>query len=387
MPGDLPVYNLGLLGVNVVKTPHHLEDGALRVAQNAELKTSGGRKGIGKRKGIAVFSDDLGAAILAIANITLLPEVPTDPDTGDLQQLGDFGPGALLTMRAKGYLTAATTSVANNTETSVSFDAEDYDVGNLHDTLTNPSRFTIPAGGDGYYAIVAQAKWATDADGVRSTRIYKNGALQAQQDQAAGTTDFTTCQASTVLPLVATDYIEMKVFHTAGAALNLQGSDATETNLVIIRILGTAIAVLPRCLAVRTTNQSIANGAATAVQFDGEAFDTHTMHDNSTNNSRITVPTQQDGLYLVVGEYAWASTLVGPYQIILRKNGATTLATLRGSGLNDGTQDATGQITVLTTLVAGDYMELVVSQFAVGGGAHDIIGSSFATTLQMARIG
>lgn len=383
----LPVFNLGILGVNVVKSPLALLDGELQRAQNAEPGSVRSRKGLRKRRGIALWSDDLGASVIALANITLIAERPRDPDTGDLQDNGDFGPGALLTMRAKIYPSAATTAVSNNTETTVSFDSEDYDVGALHESVTHPSRLTIPAGGDGFYLVTAQAKWATDADGVRSTRIYKNGALYAQQDEAAGSTDFTTCGVAALVNLVATDYVEMKVFHVAGGSLNLIGSSATATSLSAIRLLSTTIATLPRCKAILSANQTISNGAATAILFDTEDFDTHTMHDNTSNKSRITIPANQAGLYQVIGQYAWAATLVGPFRVIIRKNGTDEIACVRGSGLNDSTQDATGQVSVLEELSPTDYVEMVVTQVAVGGGTHDIIGSGLSTTLQVARVG
>lgn len=388
---DLKVWNLGIGGVNTNKSPLHIADGELRLAQNAETKTNEGAKGLGKRRGIGEFSN-IGTALLALANINLVPapESPPDPNTGEPQTLDDFGPAALLTMRAKAYLSAATTSVNDSTETTVSFDAESYDVGNLHDTSIDPSRFTVPTGGDGLYLVIGQAKWAADADGIRSARIYKNGtSLQGQHDTAAGTTGFTRHQVLALVSLTAADYVELKVFHSAGAALNLEGSAEDETYLTLMRLLSSVTPTLPRCQALRTSNQSISNGAATAVALDGETFDTHAMHDNSTDNSRITVPANQGGLYAMVGQYAWAAALVGPFRVSIRKNGTTDLCEVRGSGINDATQDATGTLSVLATMDPTDYIELVVTHHVVGGGAHNILGGVALdlTNLQMARVG
>lgn len=388
--GDLKAFELGRWGVNVVRTPHHQEECAFLRAQNAETKTNRSQKGIGKRLGIATFTADLGETILALANINLVPapEAPPDPDTGEPQTLGDFGPAALNTMRAKTYLTAATTSVPNTTETPIEWTAEAFDVGNIHDLVTDPELFTVPTGGDGLYLVNAQAQFAGDADGIRSVRIYSNGALVAQNDIAAGTTDALSFQATALLSLVAGDDIEIRVWHSAGGALDLNGSTETETFCTIIRLLSSAITVLPRCQAVRVANLSLGNGVATAIPFEGETFDTHTMHDNSTNSERIVTPAQQGGLYHIVGQFSLAAAFVGTWDAALRKNGTTVIARSRGAGGNLASADATGQVSVLATMDPTDYVELVITQTAVAGGAHNLLGGGLNTTnLQVARVG
>lgn len=384
----LEAFELGRWGVNIVRTPHHQEECAFLRAQNALPQTDRAGKGIGKRPGIALFTSDMGATILALANVNLVEDVPPDPDSGEPQTLGDFGPAALNTMRAKTYLSAATTSIANTTETAIDWTAEAWDVGNLHDLVTTPSRFTIPTGGDGLYFVAAQAQFAADADGIRSIRIFVNGALVAQNDIAAGTTAALSFQASALLSLVATDYVEIKVWHSAGAALDLNGSTETETFCTVIRVLATTTTTLPRCQATRTIDLSLSNGVATAIALDGEAFDTHTMHDNSSNNSRITVPAQQGGLYAMVGQFAFAAAFIGSWKADLRKNGSTLLASSAGIGGNRGGQDVTGQVTVLATMEPTDYVELVITQTATGGGAFSVLGGGLNTTnLQVARVG
>jgi hypothetical protein len=387
---DLKAFELGRWGVNVVRTPHHQEECAFLRAQNAEPQTDRAHKGIGKRFGIAAFTDDLGATIMALANINLVPapEAPPDPDTGELQTLGDFGPSAINTMRAKTYLSAATTAVANTTEVPIAWTAEAFDVGNLHDLSNDPERFTIPTGGDGLYLVIAQAQFAADADGLRSLRIYVNDALVAQQDTPAGSTDGLSFQVHALLSLTATDYVDVRVWHSAGASLDLNGSSETETFCTLMRLLSTTTTTLPRCQAVRTTNQTLGNGVATAIALDGETFDSHAMHDNSSDNSRVTIPAQQGGLYHMVGQFAFAAAFIGAWKADLRKNGTTVLASSAGIGGNRAGQDVTGQVTVLATMDPTDYVELVITQTATGGGSHDVLGGGLNTTnLQVARVG
>lgn len=53
MPGKINVYNLGSKGVNVVKSPVHLDDGELTKAQNVQMDAVGSLGGIRKRDGMA----------------------------------------------------------------------------------------------------------------------------------------------------------------------------------------------------------------------------------------------------------------------------------------------------------------------------------------------
>ena len=125
--------------------------------------------------------------------------------------------------RARAYRVTTNQSVADNTATALSFAAETYDVGSLHDTGTNPSRFTIPSGGAGLYLFHAQATFAVDADGYRKIAVFVNGVEQAAQVAvAASAATQTVLQVmSGPLALSSGDYVEAYVHHTAGNALDI----------------------------------------------------------------------------------------------------------------------------------------------------------------------
>lgn len=117
------------------------------------------------------------------------------------------------------------------------------------------------------------------------------------------------------------------------------------------------------CSVFKSATQGITRNTWTTVTFDSEVFDTDTLHDTSTNNSRITVP--------IAGKYfVWANahmdttgtttpSLVGGRVI---KNGVATalvqgiaIATaVAGSGDVDTIVDVAG----IVTLAANDYVEL-----------------------------
>lgn len=70
---------------------------------------------------------------------------------------------------------------------------------------------------------------------------------------------------------------------------------------------------------VATSGQTITTASATDINFDSEEFDTDTMHDNSTNNQRITFTTA--GKYLITGSVNFASNSTGGRQVLIVHSG------------------------------------------------------------------
>jgi hypothetical protein len=131
-------------------------------------------------------------------------------------------------------------------------------------------------------------------------------------------------------------------------------------------------------------SQTISNDTPTAVTFDAETLDTDTIHDNSSNTSRLTAPLT--GKYFVYGvcqfEADAGNGLVGMY---FYKNGA--LESLGNFVLNDG--PSTGAICtggVVISLSATDYVELYAYQ-ASGGDLDVLGGDSYNTSFGMFYIG
>ena len=70
--GKLNLFNLGALGVDLVKSPLHLPDGAWTSLQNAEFSHEGGQGGVKKRGSLTrINSSALAGAVQAIANVPL----------------------------------------------------------------------------------------------------------------------------------------------------------------------------------------------------------------------------------------------------------------------------------------------------------------------------
>lgn len=109
------------------------------------------------------------------------------------------------------------------------------------------------------------------------------------------------------------------------------------------------------CKVYKSTSQTVsAISTYTALTWDAESFDTNTFHDNSTNNSRITIPTGKSGKYLfnfTAGVSTSQLKRIGWY-----KNGSRIEIGLTTS------PNYTGGTTLSLTenLTAGDYIEVFV---------------------------
>jgi|SRR5690242_9388890 len=117
----------------------------------------------------------------------------------------------------------ATQSVPSGSPTILSFNSEDFDVGDLHDNAVNPSRLTIPVDG-GVWLIHAQGQFQSGSDsGSREIRILKNStAIVAQTVLARGTGVLNdTIPAMVLEQPAASDYYEVQVQQTSGVTKNV----------------------------------------------------------------------------------------------------------------------------------------------------------------------
>ncbi len=139
----------------------------------------------------------------------------------------------------------------------------------------------------------------------------------------------------------------------------------------------------------KSANQTgLTNSAWTTVTFDTEAFDTDGMHDNATNNSRLTV--QLAGKYLVTGTcYIDDTNIVNPQTAGVRfiKNGGTT--EIFGQHFEATVSAIPGAIiscSVSVSLAASDYMEM--QSFCAGdSGTYDVFKGGPTTRFSICYVG
>ena len=114
-------------------------------------------------------------------------------------------------------------SISNNTVTAVTFwDTEDFDTDAIHSTSTNPSRFTVPTGKGGKWAIQSALLYQSGTAGERRVRIYKNGVFQ-MDSRVDPNTGGTSVNVSNVYSLVAGDYLEIYAYQNTGTTKTIDG--------------------------------------------------------------------------------------------------------------------------------------------------------------------
>lgn len=118
----------------------------------------------------------------------------------------------------------------------------------------------------------------------------------------------------------------------------------------------------PRVEARRAATQAITSATVTAIQFsEADIYDHGPMHDPSSNNTRLTVPSGGGGLYLVGGQVGWEANNTGIRDLAIRVNGAGTNAILRRDTAIQNT-NTFQDVVWLLVLNATDYVELTVAQ-------------------------
>jgi hypothetical protein len=113
------------------------------------------------------------------------------------------------------------------------------------------------------------------------------------------------------------------------------------------------------CKAKKTAVQSIANATVTKITFDSEYFDTDSIHDNSTNNTRFTVPSGKNGKWQVIVMLHYNIDSSGFRQIRLMKNNSVFGVSAINATVSANTSWAVSDI---FDLVATDYMEVAAYQ-------------------------
>lgn len=134
------------------------------------------------------------------------------------------------------------------------------------------------------------------------------------------------------------------------------------------------------CKVYQSASQSIPNNTSTYLQFNSEYWDTESIHNNVTNNTRLTCRTA--GKYLVVGQCVFEANAAGVRQVVVQQNRGDIPA---GNSILPSAGGGTPTIVVVSTifnLAIGDYVEMLTYQNS--GGALD---AQADTLLMMQKIG
>jgi len=139
------------------------------------------------------------------------------------------------------------------------------------------------------------------------------------------------------------------------------------------------IGLNPACRVYHNAAQSIPNGVGTALAFNSERFDTDTMHDLVTNNSRITCKTA--GIYLMSASIEYAESAVGIRAVYFILNGGTAIGHITQNASSNMRQSAS----TIYSLSVNNYLECFVYQNS--GGVLDINSSgNYSPEFSVVRI-
>lgn len=123
-------------------------------------------------------------------------------------------------------------TIANATNTNLTFNTELYDTDAFHSTSTNTDRITIPSGKAGKYLITAAFGWEGNSNGERSLRLMKNGSTTDNYNRvwagfgsAAGNTLMTI---SRIVDAAVGDYFTLRAYQSSGGNLTLYSGTGLE---------------------------------------------------------------------------------------------------------------------------------------------------------------
>jgi len=191
-------------------------------------------------------------------------------------------------------------------------------------------------------------------------------------------------QAGAVSPLTTKG--DLYTFSTSDARLgvgtNTHVLTADSAEATGLKWAAPAAAAFVGCSLYKTSNQTISNATNTAVSFQAENFDTDTFHDNSTNNTRITIPAGKGGKYLITGSIAW-STGANERVAMIYKNG--TLVNYMAQEYPANLGGFYHPFNYVISLVATDYIELFCNQGS--GGNLSVFNGVDATTFSATYLG
>ena len=201
-------------------------------------------------------------------------------------------------------------------------------------------------------------------------------ALTLGTTNSAGNSGAVIASNSTVLAYDTT--VPTNVTYTAAAT----GSSGTSARRDHTHGFGGLAGWNVCCRVYNDNNQSISDDTLTALAFNQETFDTSSMHDTSTNNSRLVATTA--GVYFVWGDVRFAANATGERQILIRVDGSTLV-----SNYADAANDISGKSHIQTTsclvkLAADEYVELCVQQTSGGSllvNSNDFYSPQFGMAL------
>jgi hypothetical protein len=238
----------------------------------------------------------------------------------------------------------------STTESALTWNTEIADTDSWHDNVINNSRLTVPVGVT-LVRVSGSVQLSSGAEFL-SLRLRKNGLGfngSPQKDNASTANNAVQQIMSGPLEVVGGDYFELWG-QTSGAT---NAASSLHTWFQIEEVAQPA--GYQRCLAYRTASQALSAGVWTAVQLNNELYDTASMHDNASNNTRIVVPSGVTQAR--VSFNAWGDNQTSSFYARVTKNGSPADG-LPFDGGNNGGEELLHATGAWISVTPGEYFEL-----------------------------
>ena len=136
---------------------------------------------------------------------------------------------------------------------------------------------------------------------------------------------------------------------------------------------------IPRCHVTKSATQSVGASSSAAVTWNQETYDTDGMHDNVTNNTRITAKTA--GLYLALVGLHGSTASTGSVRVSLRKGGSEVTSG-ESAFRNMSLQGIWSQVAYPVVLAVDEYCDVVCVNES-GADSIDIQTDSFFALIRI----
>ena len=246
---------------------------------------------------------------------------------------------------------------------------------NLND-IVDDAEFNTNAVDDSSVGINGSGKLFVKDDGITTARILNSNVTTAK------------IADSNVTKAKIENVANLKVLgNTSGSAAAPQEvtindtdamSDASATTIATSESIKAYVdSKIANCLLTSTTS-SIALNDGNVVPFNSEISDTSGLHDNSSNNSRITIGTA--GVYILTTTITTNETDNGDVSIAFLKNGSTEISRVYFDSGETGSSIVLN-LAHTALLSASDYVEVKIVQLPADSTVVDGTKSTFNASL------
>jgi hypothetical protein len=168
--------------------------------------------------------------------------------------------------------------------------------------------------------------------------------------------------------------------NVAAGNSNFGGNVAASGTVTGSNIKATAIGAR----AYNSANLSLNNNTITVLTLDSERWDSDTIHDTSSNTSRLTCKTA--GKYIVTGNVSFASNATGERVAYINLNGATNAAISKTNAAQTASAPTVLTVTTIMDLAVNDYLELAALQNS-GGSLNVLNAANYSPEFSMVWMG